>query len=44
MVDWQMLEGIGGVATAVAVIIAVGFGIVQFRQLESQRKLTATQH
>ncbi len=44
MVDWQMLEGIGGVATAIAVIIAVAFGIVQFRQAESQRRQAATQH
>ena len=39
-----MLEGIGGVATAIAVIIAVAFGIVQFRQVESQRRQAATQH
>jgi hypothetical protein len=44
MVDWQMLEGIGGVATAITVIIAVVFGMVQFRQIESQRRQAATQH
>lgn len=44
MVDWQMLEGIGGVATAIAVIIAVTFGILQFRQMETQRRQAATQH
>lgn len=44
MVDWQMLEGIGGVATAIAVFIAVVFGMVQFRQIEAQRRQAATQH
>lgn len=41
MVDWQMLEGIGGVATAAAVIFAVVFGVVQYRQFEKQRRQAA---
>lgn len=42
MVDWQMLEGIGGVATALAVIVAVIFGYAQYRQAELQRRQAAT--
>ena len=41
MVDWQMLEGIGGVATAAAVVFAVLFGVVQYRQFERQRRQAA---
>ncbi|MBI2079004.1 MAG: hypothetical protein HYT80_11675 [Euryarchaeota archaeon] len=41
MVDWQMLEGIGGVATAAAVVFAVVFGVVQYRQFERQRRQAA---
>ena len=44
MVDWQALEGIGGLATAFAVIFAVVFGIVQFRQFEAQKRQAATQY
>lgn len=44
MVNWQALEGIGGVATAAAVVFAVVFGVVQFRQIEAQRRQAATQH
>lgn len=44
MVDWQMLEGIGGIATAIAVIIAVAFGLAQIRESARQRRdVVATQ-
>jgi len=42
MVDWQALEGIGGIATAVAVFIALVFGIAQVRLQAAQRRETAT--
>lgn len=38
MVDWQALEGVGGVATALAVVIAVGFGVQQLRATAQQRR------
>lgn len=38
MVDWQALEGIGGVATAIAVVVAVVFGVVQSRIMAAQRR------
>lgn len=41
MVDWQALEGIGGVATAAAVVVAVAFGIVQMRHADRARNETA---
>jgi hypothetical protein len=44
VLDWQKLEGIGGLATSVAVVFAVVFGVIQFRQLEAQRRQAATQH
>lgn len=37
-VDWQALEGIGGVATAIAVVIALVFGVVQIRLQAGQRR------
>ena len=37
MVDWQMLEGIGGIATAIAVVVALAFGLAQIRQAARQR-------
>lgn len=36
-VDWQALEGIGGLATAVAVVIAIVFGVQQLRETKGQR-------
>jgi hypothetical protein len=42
MVDWQMLEGVGGVATAIAVIVALAFGVAQLRQATVQRHELAT--
>lgn len=41
MVDWQALDGIGGIATAAAVVIGVAFGVIQFRQGERVRTQTA---
>lgn len=41
MVDWQMMEGIGGIATALAVLVAVAFGFVQARQIERSRREAA---
>lgn len=38
MVDWQMLEGIGGMATAIAVLVALAFGVRQLRDNERQRR------
>lgn len=38
MVDWQALEGIGGIATAIAVVIALVFGIAQVRLQAAQRR------
>lgn len=31
MVDWQMMEGIGGLATALALVVALAFGAFQVR-------------
>lgn len=42
MVDWQALEGIGGIATAIAVLIALVFGVVQVRLQAAQRRDLAT--
>ncbi|HET6404976.1 MAG TPA: hypothetical protein VFH78_10040 [Candidatus Thermoplasmatota archaeon] len=41
MVDWQALEGIGGVATAVAVVVALVLGLVQVRHMAAQRREVA---
>lgn len=38
MVDWQMMEGIGGLATAVAVVVALAFGVIQLREGARQRR------
>lgn len=38
MIDWQVLQGIGGIATAIAVIVALAFGIRQLRDNERQRR------
>lgn len=44
LVDWQALEGIGGIATAIAVVVALAFGIAQVRLMAAQRRdLAATQ-
>lgn len=42
MVEWQALEGIGGVATAVAVVLALVFGLAQIRQAERARRQAVT--
>ena len=42
MVDWQALEGIGGVATAGALVVALAFGVVQWRQGVHHRRDAST--